>query len=110
VDVIVFEGWCLGFQPLSTDGLQRRYFHAMESQTVEDAKTLLNHSLADVTFVNHLLATYREHFMGLRYLDCLVSLDTWDLVNVYKMETATSGDASKDEGKLNDGRGSCQVW
>ena len=83
VDVVVFEGWCLGFQPLSKDALQRRWSDAMESQTLERAKTLSNHSLEDLIFVNENLAFYCAQFMGPLHLDCLVSLDAMDLFNVY---------------------------
>jgi D-glycerate 3-kinase len=83
VDVVVFEGWCLGFLPLPTDDLQRRWSDAIESRTLENAKTLSNHSLEDLIFVNENLAIYCANFMGPQHLDCLVSLDALNLFDVY---------------------------
>ncbi|KAN0119249.1 D-glycerate 3-kinase-like protein [Hyaloscypha variabilis] len=104
VDLVVFEGWCLGFQPLSKDALQRRWSDAMESRTLENAKMLSNHSWEDLFLVNENLAIYCAHFMGPQHLDCIVSLDALELFNVYvwrqqqeDMLRRTKGTAMTDE-------------
>ncbi|KFY29699.1 hypothetical protein V494_08540 [Pseudogymnoascus sp. VKM F-4513 (FW-928)] len=98
IDVVIFEGWCVGFQPCSeievemkrAKALQIRH-HSNEPGTsitngLEDQFsiiTLRNHELVDLLHVNDCLRTYSEDFMGPQHFDFMVHLDTDDLVNVY---------------------------
>lgn len=85
VDVVVFEGWCLGFQPLADEEILSRW---RQSSTIAPSgfptETLQNHALDHLRDVNANLRRYCELFMGLRHFDFLVHLDTDDLVNVYE--------------------------
>jgi D-glycerate 3-kinase len=99
IDVIVFEGWCIGFQSLSEHALQQKWLQSRELQTIHSlstgnsenvadslkysTNTLGNHRLEDLLFVNNRLSLYCARFMGPEHLDCLVHLDTSDVANVY---------------------------
>jgi D-glycerate 3-kinase len=99
IDVIVFEGWCLGFQPLAGYEVERKWLRAKEIQTAFNDRistsqsrlietrfsttTLADHRLEDLLFVNKCLTEYCKQFMGPQHFDFLVHLDTLDLVNVY---------------------------
>ncbi|RDW61958.1 hypothetical protein BP6252_11391 [Coleophoma cylindrospora] len=94
VQVLVFEGWCLGFTPCTNDEMEKRWMAAkkqrcrqLESSTLADSRfstsTLSEHSLEDLVSVNRNLEGYCHSFMGPQHLDFLVHLDTEDLSNVY---------------------------
>ena len=99
IDVIIFEGWCLGFQPLAGYEVERKWLRAIEIQTATNDRTpasqsqlietrfstttLADHRLEDLLFINKCLTEYCKRFMGPQYFDFLVHLDTLDLVNVY---------------------------
>ena len=99
VQVLIFEGWCLGFRPLSGHDLKQRWAVAKENraESLESGRsgnpssieskflttTLANHTLEDLEFVNECLHEYVRDFMGPQHFDCLIHLDTPDLVNVY---------------------------
>lgn len=86
VDVVVFEGWCVGFQPLDENDLRARWTDAVQTSVVSiyPTKTLKGHSVEDLLEANTHLRDYCELFMGPRHLDFLVHLDTDDLLNVYQ--------------------------
>lgn len=88
VDVVVFEGWCVGFQPLDSADLAAKWEAAKalarDNDYPKSTCTLADHTLADLTFVNDKLASYCETFMGPEHFDALVHLDTEDLRNVYE--------------------------
>lgn len=100
IDVMVFEGWCVGFLPLSDQEVEwklqeaktcRRDIEATGSEPAEKSiesqfstTTLEKHSLQDVLFVNEQLRKYCDTFLGPQNFDYLVHLDTDDLMNVYQ--------------------------
>lgn len=86
VDVVVFEGWCVGFQPLRDEEILSRWNSASISQSsaVYSVETLRDHALEHLLAVNRNLARYCELFMSPSHFDFLVHLDTDDLVNVYE--------------------------
>lgn len=61
VDVFILEGWSMGFEPLSTQELFRRYELACQSALAEDQSdfsllpSILSHSLESLTQVNEYL-------------------------------------------------------
>ncbi|GKZ36699.1 hypothetical protein AbraIFM66950_007874 [Aspergillus brasiliensis] len=83
IDIVIFEGWCVGFQPLPEDEIARRWRHAKESSAGSLKQTLAEHELEHLLKVNENLRKYCELFMGPQNFDFLVHLDTDDLVNVY---------------------------
>ena len=88
VDVVVFEGWCVGFQPISLQQIQERRDAAVTDCTgdssTEPIHTLHRHSLPDLEKVNQSLERYCEVFMSPQYFDCFIQLATEKLANVYK--------------------------
>lgn len=73
VDVILLEGWCVGFRPLRPEVLAARQ--------AEPNRTLSRHSLASLIFVNDALRDYT--FVVDELLDAFVHLDAEELEWVY---------------------------
>ncbi|CAO2653244.1 Nn.00g026550.m01.CDS01 [Neocucurbitaria sp. VM-36] len=87
VDVIVFEGWCVGFQALSEDAVRSKHEAAAASGVddgLESITTLSNHQLTHLQEMNQSLRRYNDTFMGPQHFDFLIHLDTDDLKNVYR--------------------------
>lgn len=82
----MFEGWCIGFQPLEDDVIKDIWNKTLQTQTMSKypTQTLKDHAIEDLLEVNNNLRQYCEMFMGRRHFDYLVHLDTDDLVNVYE--------------------------
>lgn len=90
VDVVLFEGWCSGFSPLSPLQLKEKHQHAQEIQseqeadTQESTSTLGDHEIRHLELVNKRLCSYSEDFSGPQHFNALVHIDTNDLKNVYE--------------------------
>jgi D-glycerate 3-kinase len=86
IDIVVFEGWCVGFQPLEDMDLRQRWEEALHKQctSVYPTETLGCHAVKYLLEANWKLRGYCDLFMGPQHLDFLVHLDTDDLVNVYQ--------------------------
>lgn len=82
VDIVIFEGWCVGFQPLQDDEIKDRWSQANKSDSLTE--TLKDHELQHLLNVNENLRQYCDVFMGPQSLDFLVHLDTDQLANVYE--------------------------
>lgn len=97
VDVLIFEGWCVGFRPLPEDYVLKKWQKATITQDARSADlrspsgveaqfsttTLAKHSKEELLFINSALADYVHSFMGPQHFDFMVHLDTQDLKNVY---------------------------
>lgn len=89
LDVLIFEGWCLGFRPLSKEAVQQRWELAKKASASlgEEAaltQTLASHQLHHLQLVNENLARYCETFTGPRHFDGFLHLSTDKLVHVYE--------------------------
>ncbi|KAJ5584648.1 uncharacterized protein N7459_004448 [Penicillium hispanicum] len=88
IDIVIFEGWCVGFQPLDDNTVRARWSQAKESQSQKTGQypteTLQDHAIEHLLEVNNNLRQYCELFMGPQHFDFLVHLDTDDLINVYE--------------------------
>jgi D-glycerate 3-kinase len=85
LDILVFEGWCLGFQALPEDELiSAATTKATGQQQILPTKTLADHQLEDLLLVNKCLRHYNDTFLGSQHFNFMVHLDTDDLANVYK--------------------------
>ena len=82
IDIVIFEGWCVGFQPLQDDEIKSRWNQATKSDSLTE--TLKDHELEHLLTVNENLRQYCDVFMGPQSLDFLVHLDTDQLGNVYE--------------------------
>jgi D-glycerate 3-kinase len=80
-DVVVFEGWCVGFQPLSASAIEAKYKLAQAGKL--PLNTPAHHSLAHLLEINESLRRYCDAFMGPRHFDSFIHIDTDDLSNVY---------------------------
>lgn len=59
MQVVIFEGWCVGFRPLSDDELRDKLRLAVSAAEKGDRKgELWKHSLENLTFVNDALKGY----------------------------------------------------
>jgi D-glycerate 3-kinase len=89
LDVLIFEGWCLGFQPLAPEAVEAKWKVAnlLSSEPVRTPypiQTLADHDLESLLAVNENLRRYCDTFMGPWRFDGFVHLSTDELVNVYR--------------------------
>ncbi|KAF2108180.1 P-loop containing nucleoside triphosphate hydrolase protein [Lophiotrema nucula] len=85
-DVVVFEGWCVGFQSIAKEEVERKRGAAQTSGETEEAhsiKTLGDHQVSHLQELNANLKRYNEAFMGPQHFDFMIHIDTDDLHNVY---------------------------
>ncbi|KAI9654511.1 MAG: hypothetical protein M1821_006601 [Bathelium mastoideum] len=103
ISVIIFEGWCVGFRPLSAADLESKWASAVEAAKLPDYKGRLGrHELAHVKFVNEQLKNYDAMT---DMLDAFVHIDAentqfvyrWRLEQEAKMR-AEKGSGMSDEG------------
>ncbi|KAF9693577.1 hypothetical protein EKO04_008245 [Ascochyta lentis] len=80
-DVVVFEGWCVGFQPLPASALEEKHSLALAGHL--PINTPAQHQLPHLLEVNDNLKRYCDAFMGPQHFDFFVHIDTSDLHNVY---------------------------
>jgi D-glycerate 3-kinase len=80
-DVVVFEGWCVGFQPLPASAIEAKHKLAVDGKL--PVNTPAQHQLKHLLQINDNLKRYCDAFMGPRRFDFLIHLDTTNLHNVY---------------------------
>ncbi|KAH8696825.1 P-loop containing nucleoside triphosphate hydrolase protein [Phaeosphaeriaceae sp. PMI808] len=80
-DVVVFEGWCVGFQPLPSSVIEEKYKLALSGKL--SINTPAQHLLTHLLEINENLKRYCEVFMGPQHFDFFIHIDTADLRNVY---------------------------
>lgn len=94
VDVVVLEGWCVGFLPLGEVRVREVYGEAGRGFGAGDQggkratgrEVLLQHGLEDLLFVDGMLGVYTregEGFMHVGGWDAVVHLDAEELEWVY---------------------------
>lgn len=91
VDVVVFEGWCIGFRALAPHVLEEKYNAAKSARGTtkyeddpDSITTLADHELEHLQEVNRNLQRYNETFMGPQHFDFMIHIDTDNLKNVYR--------------------------
>ena len=90
IDVIIFEGWCIGFRALDPDCVRHIWeqakakAHAARPQQRYSTETLATLELQHICEINRNLRVYNDTFMGPETFDVLVHIDTDDLTNVYR--------------------------
>ena len=80
-DVVVFEGWCVGFQPMLAAFIEEKYNLALTGKL--PINTPAQHQLAHLLEVNNCLKSYCDAFMGPQHFGFFIHIDTDDLRNVY---------------------------
>ena len=82
IEIVILEGWCMGFRALTDAELKRRWDNAVFRRNQGDYKGRLGFcNLAEVDFVNKALREYDELTDR---LDALIFLDALDPQFVYK--------------------------
>ncbi|KAF1928757.1 P-loop containing nucleoside triphosphate hydrolase protein [Didymella exigua CBS 183.55] len=101
-DVVVFEGWCVGFQPLLVPAIEEKYSQALAGRL--PINTPAQHELSHLLEVNDNLRRYCDAFMGPQHFDFFVHIDTSDLHNVYiwRLEQEHKMIATKGSGMSDD--------
>ncbi|RMZ87628.1 hypothetical protein DV736_g5137, partial [Chaetothyriales sp. CBS 134916] len=100
VRVVLFEGWCVGFQPLTSHQLATAHAAAVSRLHHTTSHThypgqLAHHSLASVAAINNALGQYRQIWS---YFDVFVHIDAADLLNVYKWRLEQEATTKRDKG------------
>ena len=102
IEVIVLEGWCLGFQPISSEDIKKRRDSARCKSNVEWSESPINtlhqHSVQTLETLNRSLGRYCEVFMGPQHFDCFIQLTTDRLANVYNWRTEQEHSLIKSQG------------
>ncbi|KAH6639730.1 D-glycerate 3-kinase-like protein [Boeremia exigua] len=80
-DVVVFEGWCVGFQPLPAPAVEEKHSLALAGKL--PINTPAQHQISHLLEINDNLKRYCDAFMGPTHFDLFVHIDTSDLHNVY---------------------------
>lgn len=80
-DVVVFEGWCVGFQPVETSFVNDKYHLAVAGKL--PINTPAQHQLEHLIEINENLRRYCKAFMGPQHFDFFIHIDTDNLHNVY---------------------------
>ena len=101
-DVVVFEGWCVGFQPLPASAVEDKYSLALAGKL--SINTPAQHQVSHLLEVNDNLKRYCDAFMGPEHFDFFVHIDTSDLHNVYiwRLEQEHKMIAAKGSGMTDD--------
>ncbi|KAG6003780.1 hypothetical protein E4U21_001683 [Claviceps maximensis] len=81
IQVIIFEGWAVGFRPLRDEDVEARWKGAHNTTTTITSRTLLpRHQLEHLLFVNDKL---RDYDAVTDLLDALIHVDAEDVGYVY---------------------------
>ncbi|KAI0535054.1 P-loop containing nucleoside triphosphate hydrolase protein [Xylaria digitata] len=88
LEVLIFEGWCVGFQPLPDQELIAKVSAARDAAIdgpgVEmRTTTLATHRLEHLKLINDNVRRYCDNFVGSSRFDGLLHLTTDNLQNVY---------------------------
>ena len=98
VDLVVLEGWCVGFQPATQWAIKDIHSRALQESTdpadlnsgllgtrqATGPEVLLEHDLTHLYHANQQLAEYCKGFMNPESFDAVVHLDTENLHHVYE--------------------------
>ncbi|TVY72281.1 putative kinase mug58 [Fusarium oxysporum f. sp. cubense] len=89
LDVLIFEGWALGFKPLTDEEVKRKWEKAKASEAQQSQEwaltnTLASHDLSHLLLINKNLRRYCETFAGPQHFDGFLHLSTDKLVQVYE--------------------------
>lgn len=83
IDVVIFEGWCMGFYPIPTDALEELYQAAKNGRAIASggkAPFFTKHSLESLQQINTIMAKYLDWY---RLIDAFVILRPQSLFDVF---------------------------
>lgn len=82
LQVVIFEGWCVGFQALSSEGVEARWIAAQSfKEEASEDSILAKYKLEDLLDINEKLKSY--HIMT-EALDTFIHLDAKETRYVYQ--------------------------
>lgn len=89
LEVLIFEGWALGFEPLTQEEVATRWEHtkAADGKRSQDPfviTTLAEHELSHLLLMNENLERYCELLTGPQHYDGFLQLSTDNLIYVYE--------------------------
>lgn len=77
LDVVLFEGWCLGFYPLEDSELEKKY---EEAKQLQDKPYFLSYTLENLKEINNFLKGYLDWYKN---IEAFVQLQPDNLHNVF---------------------------
>lgn len=98
VDIVLFEGWCVGFQPLSSEDLASKHLSAVSELKAPNSNyrgRLGYNSLESVTTINNALKQYSELWL---YFNTFVHIDAADPHFVYKWRLQQEATTRREKG------------
>ena len=97
-DIVLFEGWCVGFQPLKAEQLVSKHSGASDAAAKPDDsyKGRLGHNTKEsVETINNALSKYSELWS---YFDVFIHIDAADPLFVYKWRLQQEATTRRDRG------------
>ena len=95
LDIVIFEGWAVGFQSMSERDLREVYREASASPKVfaeqnygYETPFFLQHTLEDLFYVNNRVREYEGSLW--KYIDCLIQLKPESMTYVWKWRLEVS--------------------
>lgn len=79
IDVVLLEGWCMGFRPLSEDAIVQL---RRDAETQSPQPHFMKHSQADLLEVNDFLKEHDQGYYSM--IDCFVQLRPQDINYVFE--------------------------
>lgn len=102
IDVVLFEGWCVGFRKLSDAALAARHAEVKDSTVVDDdvraQGRLARHRIGDVAVINDALG---EYDVLTDALHAFISIDAADTGYVYDWRLQQEAALRRDKGEAN---------
>lgn len=98
VKIIIFEGWCVGFQPLTTSELESKHSKAVEARNADGGNyqgRLGHNTLQSVTAINESLRQYSKLW---QYFDVFIHIDAADPLFVYKWRLEQEATTKREKG------------
>lgn len=98
VDIVLFEGWCVGFQPISASELQQKHADATRAASEPSSKypgRLGHNSLESVTTINDALKRYSSLWS---YFHTFVHIDAADPLFVYRWRLQQEATTRREKG------------
>ncbi|KAI9678295.1 MAG: hypothetical protein M1817_006240 [Caeruleum heppii] len=104
IEIVIFEGWCVGFRPLGDEELVKRWEKACEEKREESR--LWRHSIDELRFINHALEDYdalTSYLNTLIHINALhpLSVYTWRLDQERHLRATTGGGGMTDDQVVN---------
>lgn len=98
VKIVIFEGWCVGFQSLKPSELQSKQANAEDARKADDGKyqgRLGHNTLQSVTAINDSLKQYSKLW---QYFNVFVHIDAADPLFVYKWRLEQEATTKREKG------------